>query len=119
MMEIMSNYGAAGKKGFSLDKFAKLIGLPGKVGIDGSMVAEVYAAGGLADIETYCATDVVQTACVFLRHAVMRGRLGVTQHNEAIDMIVERLAADSRYEKFLAGIDINRLRIDEASAAVG
>ena len=38
----------------SLDAVARLIGLPGKVGVDGSQVEGLYRAGQLAAIQRYC-----------------------------------------------------------------
>ena len=59
----------------SLDALARLVGLPGKVGVDGSQVEGLYAAGRLDEIERYCLADVAQTALLFLRFQLLRGQL--------------------------------------------
>ncbi len=59
-----------------LDELAKLIGFPGKLGMDGSEVWSAYRAGEIAEIRNYCETDVVNTFLVFLRFQCMRGVLG-------------------------------------------
>lgn len=59
----------------SLDALARLIGLPGKVGVDGSQVEGLYEAGRIADIERYCLADVAQTALLFLRFRLLQGAL--------------------------------------------
>lgn len=78
LMEQLSDYGPF--KGFGLDTMAKLIGLPGKLGFDGSLIAAAFAAGKAQEIQDYCVTDVVQTAFVFLRYSLMRGRISVDRY---------------------------------------
>ncbi len=78
LMQELSNYDSF--KGFGLSTMAQLIGLPGKLGFDGSMVAAAMAAGNAKQVEDYCLLDVVQTSFVFLRYALMRGRITVEQY---------------------------------------
>ncbi len=59
----------------SLDAVARLIGLPGKVGVDGSQVDGLYRAGQLETIQRYCLSDVAQTALLFLRFRLLQGGL--------------------------------------------
>jgi predicted PolB exonuclease-like 3'-5' exonuclease len=59
--------------GFNL--LARLIGLPGKTWVDGSMIQGLWEAGQLGLIHTYCRQDVIQTYGLFLRIELMRGRL--------------------------------------------
>jgi predicted PolB exonuclease-like 3'-5' exonuclease len=63
-----------------LDQMAKLMGLPGKMGMDGSQVWEAYHAGALQAIRDYCETDVLNTWLVFLRFQMMRGAIEPEQH---------------------------------------
>lgn len=65
LADAISDYGAA--KMTSLDVLAKSIGLPGKIGVDGSAVAGLYARGDLSAIVNYCLCDVAQTALLMLR----------------------------------------------------
>lgn len=58
-----------------LDKIAKLIGAPGKSGIDGSQVWEVYQRDGHQEIQNYCETDVINTYLIYLQFQLMRGQL--------------------------------------------
>ncbi len=59
-----------------LDEIATLLGLPGKLGMDGSKVWDAYRAGRLDAIRAYCETDVLNTYLVWLRFELMRGNLG-------------------------------------------
>ena len=58
-----------------LDELAKLMGLPGKLGMDGGAVWGAYQAGKIDEIRDYCETDVVNTFLVYLRLQRQRGAL--------------------------------------------
>jgi predicted PolB exonuclease-like 3'-5' exonuclease len=51
----------------SMDRLCKSLGIPGKDGFDGSMVAEAWASGEHARIMEYCADDVARTKAVHQR----------------------------------------------------
>jgi predicted PolB exonuclease-like 3'-5' exonuclease len=59
-----------------LDEIAVLLGLPGKMGMDGSKVWEAFLAGRIADIRNYCETDALNTYLIYLRFQQLRGLLG-------------------------------------------
>ena len=69
----LAEHGAA--RAGKLDAIARLIGLPGKLGVDGSQVEGLYRAGQLASIQSYCLADVTQTAFVFLRFRLLQGQI--------------------------------------------
>jgi 3'-5' exonuclease len=74
LFDFLSNAGASRiRGGFNL--LARLIGLPGKTSVDGSMIQDLWDAGQLATIHAYCRQDVIQTYGLFLRLELMRGRL--------------------------------------------
>ncbi|MDR0736270.1 MAG: 3'-5' exonuclease [Zoogloeaceae bacterium] len=58
-----------------LDEIAKLMGFPGKLGMDGGKVWEAWQAGQADEIRNYCETDVVNTYLVFNRFRLLRGEL--------------------------------------------
>ena len=58
-----------------LDELAKLMGLPGKLGMDGSAVWGAWQEGRIDEIRDYCETDVVNTFLVYLRFQRLRGAL--------------------------------------------
>jgi 3'-5' exonuclease len=58
-----------------LDELAKLMGFPGKLGMDGSKVWEAWQAGKAQEIQDYCETDVANTWLVYLGFEHMRGNL--------------------------------------------
>jgi 3'-5' exonuclease len=78
LMDVLSGFQGRGRA--SLDAVATLLGLPGKVGMHGSQVWDVYLNGGLARIRDYCETDVLNTYLVYLRFELLRGNLTAVEH---------------------------------------
>jgi hypothetical protein len=89
----------------SLDAVARLIGLPGKVGVDGSQVEGLFRAGQLPAIQRYCLADVAQTALLFLRFRLLQGLLAIDQYQSAVTGLLDALATDGRVPEVLEGID--------------
>ncbi len=73
LMDILSGYGASAR--VTLDEMANLLGVPGKMGVDGSQVMDLYEAGELERIRHYCSHDVLTTTLVFMHYAYHRGWL--------------------------------------------
>lgn len=103
----LADHGAT--RSSSLDAIARLVGLPGKVGVDGSQVEGLYRAGQLAAIERYCLADVAQTALVFLRFRLLQGRLAPEAYRACTAALLEQLAADGRVSEVLDGLDRRHL----------
>ena len=92
----------AGRR-WSLDAAAKLIGWPGKIDTSGGDVADLYAAGDIERIGSYCLEDVVQTAAVLLRSALLFGWLDADAAAEREDALKRFVAADNRVSRLLGG----------------
>jgi predicted PolB exonuclease-like 3'-5' exonuclease len=73
LMDFLADFGAA--KSARLDAYAKLVGFPGKVGVDGSQVQPMVHAGRIDEVNAYCLCDVAQTAAIFLRVELLRGNV--------------------------------------------
>jgi len=86
-----------------LDDLAQLVGLPGKLGLEGAGVWPAYQAGKLADIRNYCEIDVANTYLLFLRFQLMRGALTGEQHAAECDLVRSILAkaAEPHWKEFL------------------
>lgn len=84
LYDFLTNYGVHRLRG-GFNALAKLIGLPGKTGIDGSMVQQLWEDGRLDDIHRYCRTDVIQTYFLFLRVELTRGRITQEQYDAAAE----------------------------------
>ena len=87
-----------------LDQLVKLMGLPGKLGMEGGAVWETWLAGGIDAIRDYCETDVVNTYLVYLRFQKMRGQLSAKAHDAEVAVVREQLAAlgAPHWREFLA-----------------
>jgi len=85
VMDLLSLY--QGRAVAPLDEIAQLLGLPGKLGMDGSQVWGAFLDGRLAEIRNYCETDVVNTYLVFLRFQAMRGALTPEQHAAQVALV--------------------------------
>lgn len=55
--DTMMMWAGAGNR-IGLDRLCKALGLPGKTGVDGSMVWDLVKAGRIADVVSYCDDDV-------------------------------------------------------------
>ncbi len=75
-----------------LDAMAKLCGLPGKLGMDGSQVWDAYRRGEINAIRAYCETDVVNTYLLYLRFLLLRGVLDAPAHAEEVALVRKRLS---------------------------
>ncbi|HYC35202.1 MAG TPA: 3'-5' exonuclease [Usitatibacter sp.] len=67
-----------------LHEIAQLCGLPGKLGMDGSQVAEAFARGEVAAIRDYCETDVANTYLLYLRFQLIRGALDTAGYEREV-----------------------------------
>lgn len=74
LQDVLTNYGATRFNG-GLNLAANALGKPGKMEVQGCMVQDLFNEGKLAEINEYCRCDVLDTYFVFLRTAVMLGRI--------------------------------------------
>jgi predicted PolB exonuclease-like 3'-5' exonuclease len=87
-----------------LDQLVKLMGLPGKLGMEGGAVWGAWLDGKIDAIRDYCETDVVNTYLVYLRFQKMRGNLSATAHAAEVAVVRDHLAAldAPHWREFLA-----------------
>jgi 3'-5' exonuclease len=87
-----------------LDAMAKLCGLPGKLGMDGSQVHAAYLDGKLEDIRRYCETDVMNTWLMYCRFQKMRGGFTEAEHEREVALARDSLRAidEPHWAEYLA-----------------
>lgn len=90
LMDLLALY--TGRANAPLDDLAKLCGFPGKLGVDGSQVWELFQEGRLKEIRDYCETDVVNTYLVYCRFQLMRGALSKAAYEEEVGLVRSSLA---------------------------
>lgn len=103
----LADHGAA--RSASLDALARLIGLPGKVGVDGSQIEALHREGSLERIQNYCLSDVAQTALLFLRFRLLQGVLDRARYVAAARDLTAALRGDQRVSELTRAIDGDRL----------
>jgi len=74
VFDTMHAWGGA-KNYVSLDKLCRVLGIPGKSGFDGSMVADEWFNGDRQKVVDYCADDVERTRAVHRRMMIASGEL--------------------------------------------
>jgi len=102
LMDLLAMY--TGRANAPLDELAKLIGFPGKLGMDGSKVWDAYQQGKLDEIRNYCETDVANTYLVFARFQLMRGVLTRARYEKECELVRAELNKldQSHWKEFLA-----------------
>jgi predicted PolB exonuclease-like 3'-5' exonuclease len=101
LMDVLSSYQS--RASAPLDEMARLLGFPGKLGMDGGQVWSAYQRGELASIRAYCETDAANTFLVFLRFQLMRGLLTPEQYDLELAIVHESLTRStaSHWQEFI------------------
>lgn len=86
----ISDHGAA--RAVPLDAMSRLVGQPGKAGVDGRDVERLVAAGELERVRAYCLDDVRQTALLFFNLWHVRGNLRTEELDERCGAVVKHFA---------------------------
>ena len=82
LMDVLAGY--QNRAWAPLDEIARLCGLPGKLGMDGSQVWAAYARGEIGAIRDYCETDVANTYLLFLRFQLIRGIINPEEYEREV-----------------------------------
>ena len=94
LQEVITNFGTTRLSG-GLNLMANLIGRPGKMGVAGHMVQNMYDNGQLEGINNYCRCDVLDTYFVLLRTKLLTGEINFEREQELIANTVEWLKSKS------------------------
>jgi len=94
LADVLTDYGASRMP--SLTALAQLVGMPGKMDVDGSKVQSMFEHGRYTEIRDYCLHDVVQTTFVFLRTELLRGRLTQDEYRTRAQSLWTALEQDPR-----------------------
>lgn len=93
LLEALSDFGASTRP--KLDEVCALLGLPGKLGVDGSMVEGMYEEGRIEEIRDYCELDVLNTYLVYLRYMLLTGAVSGDAHDSAVEEVRTYLNRES------------------------
>ncbi|MCH9758813.1 MAG: 3'-5' exonuclease [Proteobacteria bacterium] len=97
LMDVLSMYQP--RAFASLNDFALLCGLPGKIGIGGDRVWQAWQEGEIDAIRTYCENDALLTYLLYLRYEHFRGNLDETAECE----FVRQQLQGERWQEFVEG----------------
>jgi predicted PolB exonuclease-like 3'-5' exonuclease len=102
LMDVLSGYEY--RSIAPLHEVAMMLGLPGKLGVDGSQVWELYRQGRIESIRNYCETDVLNTYLIYLRYQLIRGLLTPESHAHECERLrgLLREAGKPHFQEFLA-----------------
>lgn len=92
LLDWFTNFGGYRMAG-GLNLLAKLLGKPGKMGVAGDQVYQMYLDGKYAEINDYCLCDTLDTYFVFLRTRVLTGDIDRDQEAELVAGAKELLEA--------------------------
>ncbi len=110
LAEAFSDFGASAK--VKMNELCAAFGLPGKVGIDGSMVMDFYDQGKLKEIRDYCETDVLNTYLLYLIYQHHNGSISHHSMTECKKNLTEFLQKESKarphFSEFLGNEEVKR-----------
>ncbi len=95
LAEELSDYGAAPPT--SLDAWSRLVGGPAK-SAKGDQVAEMWEAGEIERIASYCFDDVLALGCVFIRWLHTKGRISTPDEARLRDELVATVPTMNRLD---------------------
>jgi len=100
-----------------LDAMARLCGLPGKLGMEGSAVWPAYRQGQIEDIRRYCETDALNTYLLYCRFQKMRGGFTEAEHEREMVFVRETLAGidEPHWREYLAAWPAAENRLHDGS----
>jgi 3'-5' exonuclease len=94
LMDVLAAY--QGRANAPLTEIAIMLGLPGKLGMDGSQVWHYFLDGKLADIRNYCETDVLNTYLIYLRFELIRGAFSFETYQKECAYVHETIANENK-----------------------
>jgi predicted PolB exonuclease-like 3'-5' exonuclease len=106
-MDFLADFGAA--RPAKLDAVARLVGMPGKWGVEGKDIGPMIHAGKLAEVQAYCLSDVVQTSAIFLRMELVRGRIDRDRYGTAMSRLLAMVESDPRVSPMVPHLSRERL----------
>ncbi|MEN9450285.1 MAG: hypothetical protein RJA83_899 [Pseudomonadota bacterium] len=94
LMDVLAAY--QGRANAPLTEIAVMLGLPGKLGMDGSQVWDYFLDGKLEAIRNYCETDVLNTYLIYLRFELIRGNFSFETYQKECAYVRETIAKENK-----------------------
>jgi len=97
LLEAFSDFGASAR--CKMNEVCSILNIPGKIGVDGSKVTDLYDAKKIREIRDYCETDVMNTYLLYLHHQYHTGTLTQENFVSAAEQLANYLDADRTEKK--------------------
>lgn len=92
LVDAFSDFGSSAR--VKMNELCAVFNLPGKLGIDGSMVEDLYNMGKLQQIRDYCETDVANTYLLYLNYQHHNGSLSLEDFMQAKEDLANYLLSE-------------------------
>jgi hypothetical protein len=103
LADAFSDFGASAR--VKMNELCAAFSLPGKLGVDGSMVMTMYDQGRLQEIRDYCETDVINTYLLYLTYQQHTGTISsdsfVKSKNELRNFLEKKSKEKKHFAEFL------------------
>lgn len=103
LADAFSDFGASAK--VKMNELCAAFALPGKIGVDGSMVTELFDQNRLQEIRDYCETDVINTYLLYLTYQHHNGSMSrdsFVKCKKSLEEFLEKNAENkSHFREFL------------------
>ncbi|MDR1499179.1 MAG: 3'-5' exonuclease [Rickettsiales bacterium] len=101
LLEALSDFGTSCR--CKMNEVCSILGIPGKIGIDGSKVTDMFDAGKLKEIDNYCETDVLNTYLIYLNFCLLNGTVNSGDFSKMNTELKEYIGSKNlpHFEEFL------------------
>ena len=99
LLEQLSDYGASAR--IKMHEVCAVLGIPGKFGVSGDKVSDLYDSGEINKIQDYCETDVLNTYLIYLRHMHHQGVLTKSSLDSCVYDLLNVIEKQSNKTHFL------------------
>ncbi len=103
LAEAFSDFGTSAR--VKMNELCAALGLPGKIGVDGSQVTSMFDAGKLSDIRNYCETDVLNTYLLYLIYQYHSGSVALDSYikckRNLAEFLEEKSSTKPHFAEFL------------------
>lgn len=97
LLDVLKDHGAM-SGGLKLNEMCSILDLPGKFGVDGSKVSQMFADGKVEEIRQYCETDVLNTYLVYLYYQKFTGTLNKDNFTRAVQDVLTYIQTEGSAE---------------------
>lgn len=98
LLDALSDFGSSCR--CKMNEVCSILGIPGKIGVDGSKVTEMYDAGKLQEIDDYCETDVLNTYLIYLNYQLLIGNIDKKSFIKMNEELIEYLQTEGKENFF-------------------